>query len=87
MKKDIHPKYMDCKVHCGCGHTWQTRSTVPEIKIEVCSDCHPFFKGGGDKLVDTLGRVGRFQKKFGSDYFTKGKKDQEAKKGRRPLRG
>jgi len=87
MKKGIHPDYVDCTVHCGCGNTWKTRSTVPEIKIEVCSECHPFFKGGGDKLVDTLGRVGRFQKKFGSDYFSKGKQAAESKKKRRPLRG
>jgi len=79
MKKDIHPKYMDCKVHCGCGETWQTRSTVPEIKIEICSACHPYFKGGGAKFIDTLGRVDRFTKKFGSDYFAKPEKKKTAK--------
>ena len=72
MKKDIHPKYIECRVHCGCGNTWTTRSTVPEIKIEICSACHPFFRGGsGQKFVDALGRVDRFTKKFGSDYFAK----------------
>ncbi|MEK6798138.1 MAG: 50S ribosomal protein L31 [Planctomycetota bacterium] len=71
MKKDIHPKYMDCTVHCGCGNTWQTRGTVPLLKIEICSACHPFFRGGGNKLVDTLGRVDRFTKKFGGDYFSR----------------
>ena len=71
MKKDIHPKYMDCTVHCGCGNTWQTRGTVPLLKIEICSACHPFFSGGGNKLVDTLGRVDRFTKKFGGDYFSR----------------
>ncbi len=75
MKKDIHPKYMDCTVRCGCGATWQTRSTVSELKIEVCSSCHPFYQGGtGQKYVDTLGRVDRFTKKFGSDYFSKSRK-------------
>ena len=74
MKKDIHPKYMECEVHCGCGETWQTRSTVPEIKIEVCSACHPFYQDGERKFVDALGRVGRFTKKFGSDYFKPAKK-------------
>ena len=81
MKKGIHPKYVDCKVRCGCGETWQTRSTVPEIKIEICSACHPFFKGGGSKVVDTLGRVDRFTKKFGTDYFKSSKK-QKSKSGR-----
>lgn len=70
MKKNIHPKYNDCTVHCGCGNTWQTRSTMHEIKVEICSGCHPFFKGGS-KVIDTLGRVDRFTKKFGSDYFKK----------------
>ena len=69
MKKDIHPNYVECKVHCGCGETWMTRSTVKEIKVEVCSSCHPFFKGGDGRMLDALGRVDRFTKKFGSDYF------------------
>lgn len=69
MKKGIHPEYKDCKVHCGCGETWTTRSTVSEIKVEICSACHPFFKGGDSRMVDKMGRVDRFTKKFGSDYF------------------
>ena len=73
MKKNIHPKYVDCTVRCGCGATWQTRSTVAELKIEVCSTCHPFYSGS-TKFVDTLGRVDRFTKKFGSDYFTRATK-------------
>ena len=81
MKKDIHPKYMDCTVRCGCGATWQTCSTVPEIKIEICSSCHPFYTGGGDKLVDTLGRIDRFTKKFGGEYFKQtGKKKDRGKR-------
>jgi large subunit ribosomal protein L31 len=71
MKKGIHPEYVECTVHCGCGETWKTRSTVSEIKVEICSSCHPFFRGGGQKVVDTMGRVDRFTKKFGSDYFSK----------------
>lgn len=74
MKKGIHPNYVDCTVRCGCGATWQTRSTVPEIKVEICSSCHPFFQGGERKYVDTLGRVDRFTKKFGTDYFKSTKK-------------
>ena len=78
MKKDIHPKYMDCQVRCGCGTTWETRSTVPEIKVEVCSSCHPFFQeDGANRLVDTLGRVDRFTKKFGGDYFSKASKPKK----------
>jgi len=56
MRKNIHPDYMDCTVHCGCGETWQTRSTVAQIKTEVCSACHPFYTGSGDRLLDALGR-------------------------------
>lgn len=82
MRKEIHPKYMDCVVKCGCGETWNTRSTVAEIKLEICSNCHPYFKGGGNKLLDTLGRVDRFTKKFGSDYFAKGGKKPAAKPAR-----
>jgi large subunit ribosomal protein L31 len=64
MKKDIHPKYMDCKVTCGCGNTFTTRSTVPELRIEICSACHPFYSGK-QKFVDTAGRVDKFLKKYG----------------------
>ncbi len=70
MKEGIHPKYVDCTVMCGCGHKFQTRSTVPELRIEVCSKCHPFFTGQ-QKFLDTAGRVERFTKKFGGDYFSK----------------
>ena len=83
MKKDIHPKYVECTVRCGCGETWTTRSTVPEIKIEICSACHPFFKGGEQRFVDTLGRVDRFTKKFGSEYFNKPAKKKKKKAVRR----
>ena len=64
MKKDIHPKYMDCKVTCGCGNVFTTRSTVPELRIEICSACHPFYSGK-QKFVDTAGRVDKFLKKYG----------------------
>jgi large subunit ribosomal protein L31 len=81
MKKDLHPEYVDCTVRCGCGATWETRSTVPEMKIEICSSCHPFYTGGGNKLVDTLGRIDRFTKKFGGEYFKKTAKKKD--KGKR----
>lgn len=64
MKTDIHPEYVDSKVTCSCGETFTTRSTMPEIKVEICSVCHPFYTGK-QRLVDTGGRVERFNKKFG----------------------
>jgi len=68
VKEGIHPNYVDCTVTCGCGNRFVTRSTKPEIHIEICSACHPFFTGT-QKFVDTAGRVEKFQKKFGGDYF------------------
>jgi len=70
MKKDIHPKYEKCVVTCGCGNTFETRSTASELRVEICSSCHPFFTGQ-QKFIDTAGRVERFTKKFGGDYFSK----------------
>jgi large subunit ribosomal protein L31 len=70
MKDSIHPKYQKCAVRCGCGNTFETRSTSKEIHAEICSKCHPFFTGT-EKFIDTAGRVERFQKKFGGEYFKK----------------
>jgi large subunit ribosomal protein L31 len=64
LKKGIHPKYMKTKVVCLCGNEFITRSTVPEIRVEICSSCHPYFTGK-QKLVDTAGRVERFRRKYG----------------------
>jgi len=61
MKKEGHPKYYDCVVTCSCGNTWTTRSTKPELKIDICSACHPFYTGK-QKLIDSGGRVDRFKK-------------------------
>jgi large subunit ribosomal protein L31 len=63
MKANIHPNYVDAVVKCACGETFRTRSTKPEIHLEICSKCHPFFTGK-QKLVDTAGRVERFQRKY-----------------------
>lgn len=63
MKADIHPKYTECKVHCACGNQFETRATKPELHLEICSACHPFFTGK-QKFVDTAGRVEKFRKKF-----------------------
>ena len=63
MKSDIHPKYEDATITCACGHVFRTKSTVKEMHINTCSACHPFFTGSA-KLIDTEGRVERFQKKY-----------------------
>ena len=65
MKEGIHPKYVESKVICSCGSTFTTRSTLPEIKVEVCAACHPFYTGK-QKLVDTAGRVERFNRSIGA---------------------
>src|ERR671937_1685107 len=63
MKPDIHPEYVIATVTCSCGNTFQTRSTKPELHVEICSNCHPFYTGK-QKLVDTGGRVERFQRRL-----------------------
>ena len=63
MKQGIHPEYMVATVTCSCGNSFQTRSTKPEIRLELCSACHPFYTGR-QKLVDTGGRVERFQRRY-----------------------
>ena len=65
MREGIHPEYFDVKVRCACGATWKTRSTKQELRLEICSNCHPFFTGK-QKLIDTEGRVERFMKKYGA---------------------
>lgn len=82
MKKDIHPKYYpDAKVTCVCGNTFTTGSTMPEIKIEICSACHPFYTGK-QKLVDTARRVDKFHKRAAQATdmaaVRKGKKQKQA---------
>ncbi|MBN2243211.1 MAG: 50S ribosomal protein L31 [Acidobacteria bacterium] len=64
MKDGIHPKYHKVQVTCACGNQFETRSTKPEIRLELCSACHPFFTGK-QKLVDTAGRIERFQRRYG----------------------
>jgi len=63
MKQDIHPKYTQAQVTCACGNTFVTRATTTEIRVDICSSCHPFFTGR-QKLVDTEKRVERFQKRY-----------------------
>lgn len=63
MQPNIHPKYVEATVSCACGETFKTRSTKGDIRLEICSKCHPFFTGK-QKLVDTAGRVERFNRKY-----------------------
>ena len=65
MKPKIHPKYVDCTVNCACGNTFKTRSTKGKtLKVEICSDCHPFYTGK-QKILDTAGRIEKFNRKYG----------------------
>lgn len=73
MKKDIHPKYGKSVVECACGNNFETRSTKPLIKVEICSACHPFYTGK-QKLVDTAGRVDKFKERMAKAEAVRGKK-------------
>ena len=64
MKADIHPEYIAATVRCACGNSFETRATKPDLHIEVCSACHPFFTGE-QRIVDTAGRVERFRRRYG----------------------
>ncbi len=63
MKKDIHPKYFETSIKCACGNKFDVGSTKPDISVEICSKCHPFFTGK-QKLLDTAGRIERFKRKY-----------------------
>jgi len=69
LKKDIHPKYVECVVTCACGETFKTRSTRPKINVGICSRCHPFYTGT-QKLVDSAGRVEKFKRRYGWKEIT-----------------
>jgi len=64
MKPEIHPEYQVASVHCACGNEFTTRSTLPEIRVEICSACHPFYTGK-QKIVDSAGKVERFRRRYG----------------------
>jgi large subunit ribosomal protein L31 len=73
MKKDIHPEYRIIKASCACGNEFETGSTAENIRVEICAACHPFFTGK-QKLIDTAGRVERFQRKYAGVEMQTGKK-------------
>ena len=80
MKEGIHPKYVETAVRCGCGNTFKTRSTVPELAVDICNVCHPFYTGKL-KYIDAAGRIEKFQSKFkGTGYasLNRGKKKAAA---------
>jgi len=77
MKSGIHPEYMPAIITCACGEAIHTQSTVPVLKVEICSKCHPLFTGR-QKLIDTEGRVERFQRKYGRKPLASAPTDAEA---------
>lgn len=81
MKKGIHPEYFEVEARCACGATWKTRSTKKELRLEICSNCHPFFTGK-QKLIDPEGRVERFTKKFGSQTVASVKEQLKRRKSK-----
>ena len=70
MKPEIHPEYVVARVRCGCGNEFETRSTKAEIRVEICSSCHPFYTGK-QKIVDTAGKVERFRRRYGTSRAAK----------------
>jgi large subunit ribosomal protein L31 len=78
MKDDIHPKYVETTVTCGCGNKFKTRSTKAELKVDICNACHPFYSGKL-KYVDTAGRIEKFQKKFAATGYASVKAKGKAK--------
>ena len=86
VKEGIHPKYHVVEVRCACGATWKTRSTKPELHLEICSNCHPFFTGR-QKLIDTEGRVERFTKKFGAQTSEQRKQAAKTAKAKKATVG
>jgi large subunit ribosomal protein L31 len=77
MRENIHPAYTNAKVHCACGAAWETRSTGGDLQLDICSNCHPFFTGK-QKLMDTAGRIDRFNKKYANSPKASDKPKKEA---------
>ena len=86
MKPAIHPKYHEVTVRCACGNTFKTRSTKPDLHLEICNQCHPFFTGR-QKLIDTEGRVERFTKRFGTQTAQGRKAEAKAAKAAKANKG
>jgi large subunit ribosomal protein L31 len=86
VKEGIHPNYLEVEVRCACGSVFKTRSTKPDLHLEICSACHPFFTGR-QKLIDTEGRVERFNKKYGTQTVEQRKAAAAAAKAARTPAG
>jgi large subunit ribosomal protein L31 len=84
MKQGIHPEYVVATVHCSCGNTFTTRSTRSELRVEICSNCHPFYTGK-QKLVDTGGRVERFQRRYAKQQAEQAAAVKEREALRKPV--
>lgn len=78
MKSDIHPEYVIATVHCSCGEEFTTRATVPEIRVELCSKCHPYYTGR-QKLVDSGGRVERYKQRYAKTQAKQAERSQQTK--------
>jgi len=78
MQADIHPEYYDTKVTCGCGNSFETRSTREELKVDICNQCHPFYTGKL-KFIDTAGRIEKFKNKFAAAGYASLKKGKKGK--------
>lgn len=79
MKPDIHPNYQETNVSCGCGNSFTTRSTRPELRLDICNACHPFYTGKL-KFIDTAGRIEKFQTKFAAGTYSSLQKPKKSKK-------
>ncbi len=77
MKKDIHPKWFEATIVCACGNVYQTHATKPQLRVEVCSNCHPFYTGQ-QRLLDTGGQVDRFMRKMARAEQLQGLSEQKA---------
>jgi large subunit ribosomal protein L31 len=77
MKNDIHPDYVETSVTCGCGNSFTTRSTRPELRVDICNVCHPFYTGKL-KFVDTAGRIEKFKKRFAGAGYASLKRGKKA---------
>ena len=86
MRAGIHPEYHEVEVRCACGNTFKTHSTKRELRLEICSACHPFFTGK-QKLIDTEGRVERFTKRFGKQTTAGIREAGEARKAAKAKKG
>ena len=83
MKDGIHPQYQETTVSCGCGNSFMTRSTRPELRVDICNQCHPFFTGKL-KYVDTAGRIEKFQSKFAAGSYASLQDKKKKKKVPKP---